>query len=95
MTDMSEEARVGRRPSTASILFFGLLAALGLLGASRVGGTSVEAVAAGSARAHVTSAKDHREKAAVARREAERHLPVVDRTATPAAHALPDAFRVR
>lgn len=37
--DMSEEARTARRPSTASILFFGLLAILGLLGASRAGGT--------------------------------------------------------
>src|SRR6185436_2390112 len=89
--DMSEEARSRRAPSTASMLFFGFLAALGLLGATRAGDHSARAPTPGTSGAHLTWAKDYREKATAAQREVELHRSVADGTRA----ARDEAFRIR
>lgn len=92
----SHREQPGRRtPSVASMLFFGLLAALGLIGASRAGLGRVELAAPETAEAHLTSAKGYRDRAATAQREGERHRSLVDGHRAAVAPGLTEAFRLR
>jgi hypothetical protein len=92
----SHREQPGRRTaSVASILFFGLLAALGLLGASRAGLGRAELVAPETPEAHLTSAKGYRDRAATAQREGERHRSLVDGHGAAVGPGLPAALRRR
>jgi hypothetical protein len=97
MSNESESARSGRRPSVVSIVFFALLAALGLLGATRAGGGGATEVSGpGTRSGHLSWAKSYREKAAVAQREADVHRALAEGAGTAAGEAMsPEAFHSR
>ena len=76
------------------MVFFVLLAAGGLYGASRAGGGRFELPTRGPRNAHLSKANDYRVMAAAAHREAELHRSMVERAGTAKVEGFPDELRV-
>jgi hypothetical protein len=93
-TDMSEEARTRRAPPVASMVFFALLAVLGLL-AVAWGSRPTEPPVPGTASAHLSWAKSYRDQAVAAQREADRHRALAERPGASPGQVLPAALLAR
>jgi hypothetical protein len=76
----------------AAVVFFVVVAGVGLLGATWAGTGRFEFPTRGARSAHLSKANDYRVKAAAAQREAEVHRGLIEGTGTPGNEVLSEAF---